>query len=134
MTRCLLVACLAFGVAGQVEGQSGAPRDTIYVADRFLGESTIGAVVVAKFDNPKIRAETLRLDAPVLTVNGREWVLGYVLVKADFDGNGYIAIWTIAGPKAVVDAHTAAILAMTKDRTKIYDHGIRRVVVRCACD
>ena len=66
--------------------------------------------------------------------DGRKWILSDILVNADFNGNGFVAIWRIAGPAAVIDRHLAQIREMTKDRNLIYDHGIRRLLVKCACD
>jgi hypothetical protein len=81
-----------------------------------------------------LRALTLRLDAEIGKFDGRVWILSDILVSTDFNGNGYIAIWRVAGPTQVIDRHLAQIVAMTKNRDMIYDHGIRRLFVKCACD
>ena len=132
--RSVFVLVLCILGAGELQAQTAAPRDTIYVADRFLRAPVQGARIVAKFGNAATRAETIRLDAVVTKVDKKDWLLGDILVNADFDGNGFIAVWTVAGPKEVIDAHINAIRALSKDRSKIYDHGIIPVVVKCACD
>jgi len=108
--------------------------DTLFVSDRYLGVSTAGAEITAKFDSPGARTAMLRLDAPIATINGRSWVLGDILVTLSVNGNGYVAVWTIAGPKTVIEAYLAAFRQIVRGRHPIYDSGVRALTVRCACD
>lgn len=117
-------------------GLAQSPRgDTLLVSDRYLVSTpAAGAALVAKFDSAAARTAMLRLDAPVTTFNGKRWLLGDILVTLDVNGNGYVATWTIAGPKEVIDAYLADFRLVVRSRHPIYDFGIRRLVVRCACD
>jgi len=76
----------------------------------------------------------LRLDAPVATINGRLWVLGDILVALSVNGNGFVAVWTVAGPKDVIEAYLAEFRSIVRTKHPIYDFGIRSLIVRCACD
>jgi hypothetical protein len=116
-------------------GQRSFARDTLFVSDRFLtSRSTAGAEIIANFGTAEARAATIRLDAPVATLDGRTWILSDILITADFNGNGYVATWKVAGPTPVIERHIAQIREMTKARDLIYDHGIRKLFVKCACD
>ena len=108
--------------------------DTLVVSDRYLGKSTAGAEITAKFDSPGARTAMLRLDAPVGTINGKLWVLADILVTLNINGNGYVAVWTVAGPKEVVATYLAAFRQIVRNRHPVYDYGLRSLVVRCACD
>jgi hypothetical protein len=114
--------------AGQARG------DTLFVSDRYLGKEVAGAEITAKFDSPDARTAMLRLDALVATIKGRRWVLGDILVTLSVNGNGFVAVWTVAGPKDVIEAYVADFRAIVRDRHPIYDFGIRSLIVRCACD
>lgn len=124
----LVLALSASPVVAQMRG------DTLFVSDRYLGKSTAGAELTAKFDSSSARTAMLRLDAPVATVNGRRWVLGDILVTLSLNGNGVVAVWTVAGPRDVIAAYLSDFRAIVRTRHPIYDFGIRSLVVRCACD
>ena len=127
-----LVALLPLKASAQSGPQAA---DTLYVADRFItGPTTAGARMSAKFMTPALRANEFRLDAPVAVYQGRTWLLDDILVSVDFNANGYVASWAVAGPKPVIDAHVGHLRDLARDRNKVYDHGIRLVVVRCGCD
>jgi hypothetical protein len=117
-----------------VNAQTTRRGDTIFVSDRYLTAATTGAEIIAKFDSVAARTSMLRLDAPVATINGKAWVLGDILVSVDLNGNGYVARWTIAGPRPVVDEYLARFRTVTRQRSPIYDSGIHALIVRCACD
>ena len=115
----------------------GQPRvgDTLFVADRFInGPGTVGARMVAKFTTAAMRANEFRLDAEVAVYKNRKWLLDDILVSVDFNANGSVATWTVAGPKSVIDAHVAHLRELALDRSKVYDHGIRFMFVKCNCD
>jgi hypothetical protein len=126
---------LSLATAAPVAAQaSPTRRDTVFVSDRFFADSTTtGARIVAKFESAEARAALLGLQGVVTTANGRQWVLGDILVHLDLVGNGYVATWSVAGPRSVVEAHLARVRELTRDRKPIYDHGIYTLVVRCAC-
>ena len=60
-------------------------------------------------------------------------MLSDILVTLDLDGNGFVAVWKIAGARRVVDAHLKHVRELAADRRVIYDFDIRRAIVRCAC-
>lgn len=126
----LLTSLVTTSAAAQVRG------DTLFVSDRYLVTPAVGAEITAKFEDDSSAARTamLRLDAPVATIDGRRWVLEDLLVTLSVNGNGSVAIWTVAGPKPVVEAYLAALRARFRSRHPIYDFGVRALVVRCACD
>ena len=108
--------------------------DTIYVADRFLGDTTVGYLLVAKFEAASTRNAELRLNRQLRVLNGKTWTLGDVIVSADFDGNGYNASWIVAGPRAVIEPYVARMRRRMADRTIIADWLVQKLIVRCACD
>jgi hypothetical protein len=135
MTRFLFLSLLLTWSSAVMQAQP-APRlkDTILVSDRFLGDTSVtGAIITAKFGAPEHRADLLRIDGLVRTGGGRSWLLSDILVTLDFNGNGFVAIWKVAGPRGVVEAHLDRVREMSKDRGMIYDFEIRRAAVRCAC-
>ena len=111
-----------------------ARGDTLFVSDRYIGKEVAGAEITAKFDASDARTTMLRLDAPVATINGRRWVLGDILVALSVNGNGFVAVWTVAGRKDVIEAYLAEFRSIVRTRHPIYDFGIRSLIVRCACD
>ena len=127
---------LALTAVACARAQAPAPRgDTIHVADRYFADTTTtGAEILAKFRTSPQRAEMLRLDAPIDSADGRRWLLEDILVSIDISANGYVATWRIAGPRRIVERYLDRVVALAKDRSVIYDHGIRRLVVKCACD
>ena len=131
-----IALCLCLVVASAVDAQRPMlPSDTLRVSAKYFSDtSTIGAVITAKFRTSPQRAAVFRLDAPIDSTGGRVWLLEDVLVSLDIDGGGFIAIWRVAGPRRVIEAHLARVLELAKDRSVIYDYDIRRAIVRCACD
>ena len=129
----MLVVC---GIAASLPAQAPqAALDTIAVSTRFIADSTtIGARIVAKFRTSEARISVLALDGVVATIEGRSWTVEDILVQLDLNGNGFVAIWTVAGPRRVIDAHLAHVLELARDRRVIYDHEIHLMPVRCACD
>jgi len=125
----LLTPLLSTSAAAQGHG------DTLFVADRYLVTAAVGARITAKFDDDSAAARTamLRLDTPIATIRGRRWVLSDVLVSLSVDGNGVVAIWTVAGPKDVIEAYLVAFRTLARGRHPIYDSGVQSLIVRCAC-
>ena len=128
-----LSALLMYAFTGSASAQSRR-GDTLFVSDRYLIGATAGAAITAKFDSSRARTAMLRLDAPVATVSGKRWVLGDILVTLGVNGNGYVAVWTVAGPRNVIDAYLTRLRTLARKRHPIYDFGINELVVRCACD
>lgn len=108
--------------------------DTLFVSDRYLGRPVAGAEITAKFDSATARTAAMRLDAPIATIDGRRWVLGDILVTLNVNGNGYVAVWTVAGPRDVIAVYLANVRESARTHHPIYDLGIRPLLVRCACD
>lgn len=133
--RPFLLSILLTCVGVQIGSAQARRGDTLFVSDNYLVDSTTAGIeLVAKFDSATARTAMLRLDAPVVTIGGKRWVLGDILVTLDINGRGYVAIWTVAGPAKVIDAYVADFRALVRNRHPIYDFGIRKMVVRCACD
>ena len=132
MRRLVVAACLTVLSARPSTAQGRG--DTLFVSDRYLGRTVTGAEITAKFDSSAARTTMLRLDAPVATIDGRRWVLGDILVGLSVNGNGVVAVWSVAGPKNVIDAYLRGFRAIVRMRHPIYDFGIRSLIVRCACD
>jgi hypothetical protein len=124
----LLVAFVAGPAAAQ------ARDDTLFVSDRYIIGPAAGAELTAKFDSSGSRTAMLRLDAPVATVTGKPWVLGDILVTLSVNGNGSVAVWSVAGPTDVIAAYLAAFREIVRASHPICDFGIRSLIVRCACD
>lgn len=133
--RALLFAALLTSLV-TASANAQARGDTLFVSDRYLANPAVGAEITAKFESDSSAARTamLRLDAPVATIDGRRWVLGDLLVTLSVNGNGYVALWTVAGPKNVIEAYLAGLRALSRKRHPIYDFGVRSLIVRCACD
>ena len=129
----LCVLVLAFS-STPLDAQPTRRGDTIYVADRFLGDSTTGYHLVAKFEAASTRNAELRLNRQLGVVNGKTWTLGDVIVSADFDGNGYNASWIVAGPRAVIEPYVDRLRKKLADRTLVADWLVQKLIVRCACD
>jgi len=55
-------------------------------------------------------------------------------VALSVNGNGFVAVWTVAGPKDVIEAYLAEFRSIVRTKHPIYDFGIRSLIVRCACD
>ncbi len=134
MTRYLLPLLLMLGVVGSANAQSAAAVDTFSVSDRFLAKSTSGANIFAKFATDSIRAAELRLDRKIGSVGKREYVLGDILVKADFNGNGAIARWMVVGPASLIGPYVERLRVLAQNPNIIYDFDVRRVFAICACD
>jgi hypothetical protein len=130
----ILLAVLSFATSLQAQNAK-PPVDTFYVADRFFADkTTTGAVIVAKFQTAKQRADLLRFETTVDSAADRVWRFDDILISLDLDGNGWVAIWRVAGPKPVVEKHLARVRELARGRSVIYDYEIRPAVVRCACD
>jgi hypothetical protein len=134
--KTLAASILVLACGAALPAQSYATRtDTVHVADRYLFDTTtMGAEVIAKFGSAAVLMRELALDLHVAEYGKRRWTLRDILVTIDFNGNGDVARWTVAGPRSVVDAHLAHIRELALNRSYIYDHGIRRRIVLCACD
>jgi hypothetical protein len=135
MFRLVFLALAILFVPTSLRGQGSLRLDTLSVADRFLSaRHTSGAVVIAHFRTAELRAAVLRLDGVVSIHENRAWLLSDILVNVDFNGNGFVATWRVVGPTPVIEAHLGQIAEIAKDRDQIYDHSIRKSVVKCACD
>lgn len=128
---CLLMLALS---SPPLDAQATRRGDTIYVADRFLGDTTVGYHLVAKYEAASVRNAEMRLESQLGEKDGKTWTLGDVIVSADFDGNGYNASWIVAGPRAIIEPYVARMRKKMADRSIIADWLIQKLVVRCACD
>jgi len=108
------VTCIAASLPAQVPIAS---QDTISVSDRFFVDSTTtGARILAKFRTAEARASMLALDGLVTTIEGRRWMIGDILVQLDLNGNGFVAVWTVAGPRRVIETHLARVRESARKR------------------
>ena len=136
MHRLLSLICvLMLAVSStSLEARSTRRGDTVYVADKFLGDSAVAYQLVAKFHADSARAAEFRLRRRLGKVNGKEWTFGDIIVSADFNSNGYNASWIVAGPRDVIEPYVARLRKTMADRNIIADWLVQKLVVRCACD
>jgi hypothetical protein len=136
MRRFILPLCALFLllVASSLEAQSDRRGDTIFVADKFLGDSAVAYQLVAKFHADSARAAEFRLRRRLGQVQGKAWTLGDIIVSADFNSNGYNASWVVAGPRDVVEPYIARLRKTMADPSVIADWLVQKLIVRCACD
>ena len=117
-----------------LEAQSDRRGDTIFVADKFLGDSAVAYQLVAKFHADSARAAEFRLRRRVAQVHGKAWTLGDIIVSAGFNSNGYNASWIVAGPRDVIEPYIARLRRTMSDTSIIADWLVQKLIVRCACD
>lgn len=130
-----MFSILSICLVARVGSAQTQRSDTLFVSSNYIVDTaTAGVELIATFDSAAARTAMLRLDAPVATLGGKRWVLGDILVSLDINGAGYVAKWTVAGPAGVIGAYVAAFRALVRSRHPIYDYGVRKLVVRCACD
>ncbi len=128
---CVLVLAL---FSRPLEAQHDRRGDTIFVADKFLGDSAVAYQLVAKFHADSARAAEFRLRRRIAQVQGKAWTLGDIIVSADFNSNGYNASWIVAGPRDVVEPYIARLRQTMADPGTIADGSVQKLIVRCACD
>lgn len=136
MLRFSLPLCAFFLLllSSPLEAQSDRRGDTIFVADKFLGDSAVAYQLVAKFHADSARAAEFRLRRRVAQIQGKAWTLGDIIVSADFNSNGYNASWIVAGPRDVVEPYVARLRKTMADPSIIADWSVQKLSVRCACD
>jgi hypothetical protein len=120
--------------ASRLDARADRRGDTIFVADKFLGDSAVGYQLVAKFHVDSVRAAEFRLRRRLAQINGKAWTFGDIIVSADFNSNGYNASWIVAGPRDVVEPYIARLRKLMADPSVIADSFVQKLVVRCACD
>ena len=136
MKRFTLPLCALFVLlcSSRLDAQSDRRGDTIFVADKFLGDSAVGYQLFAKFHADSVRAAEFRLRRRLAQINGKTWTFGDVIVSADFNSNGYNASWIVAGPRDVIEPYIARLRKLMADPSVIADSLVQKLVVRCACD
>ena len=131
---CPLCAFFLLLLSSALEAQSDRRGDTIFVADKYLGDSAVAYQLVAKFHADSARAAEFRLRRRVAQIQGKAWTLGDIIVSADFNSNGYNASWIVAGPRDVVEPYVARLRKTMADPSIIADWSVQKLIVRCACD
>ena len=121
-------------VSSPLDAQADRRGDTVFVADKFLGDSAVAYQLVAKFHADSARAAEFRLRRRVAQIHGKAWTLGDIIVSADFNSNGYNASWIVAGPRDVIEPYIARLRKTMADPIIIADWLVQKLVVRCACD
>ena len=136
MRRFILPLCALFLLlfASSLEAQSDRRGDTIFVADKFLGDSAVVYQLFAKFHADSARAAEFRLRRRLGQVHGKAWTLGDIIVSADFNSNGYNASWIVAGPRDVIEPYAARLRKTMADPSIVADWLVQKLIVRCACD
>ena len=136
MLRFSLPHCAFFLLlfSSPLEAQSDRRGDTIFVADKYLGDSAVAYQLVAKFHADSARAAEFRLRRRVAQIQGKAWTLGDIIVSADFNSNGYNASWIVAGPRDVVEPYVARLRKTMADPSIMADWSVQKLIVRCACD
>ena len=117
-----------------LEAQTDRRGDTIFVADKFLGDSAVAYQLFAKFHADSARAAEFRLRRRLARIQGKEWTLGDIIVSADFNSNGYNASWIVAGPRDVIEPYVARLRKTMADPSVVADWSVHKLIVRCACD
>ena len=105
-----------------VEAQTDRRGDTIFVADKFVGDSAVAYQLFAKVHADSARAAELRLRRRVARIQGKEWTLGDIIVSADFNSNGYNASWIVAGPRDVIEPYVARLRKTMADPSIIAEN------------
>jgi hypothetical protein len=136
MLRWLLPLCVLFVVHAPrpLGAQTERRGDTIFVADKFLGDSAVAYLLYAKFHADSARVAELRVNRRVARVNGKAWTLADIIVSADFNSNGFNASWIVAGPRDVIEPYVARLRSIMANPAIIADSIVQKLVVRCACD
>ena len=136
MHRFILPACALFLLlcSSRLEAQHDRRGDTIFVADKFLGDSAVAYQLMAKFHADSVRAAEFRLRRRVAQVHGKAWTLGDIIVSADFNSNGRNATWIVAGPRDVIEPYVARLRKTMADPSVVADWLVQKLIVRCACD
>ncbi|HEU5073763.1 MAG TPA: hypothetical protein VFU02_06310 [Polyangiaceae bacterium] len=117
-----------------LQAQADRRGDTIFVADKFLGDSAVAYQLFAKFHADSARAAEFRLRRRVAQIQGKAWTLGDIIVSADFNSNGYNASWIVAGPRDVIEPYVARLRKTMSEPSNVADWLVHKLVVRCACD
>lgn len=136
MRRVILPLCALFLLLSSSSAEAQADRrgDTIFVADKYFGDSTVAYQLVAKFHADSARAAEFRLRRRVAQIQGKAWTLGDIIVSADFNSNGYNATWIVAGPRDVIEPYVARLRKTMADPSVVADWLVQKLIVRCACD
>ena len=136
MRRFILPLCAVFLLlsSSSLEAQADRRGDTIFVADKYLGDSAVAYQLVAKFHADSARAAEFRLRRRVAQLQGKAWTLGDIIVSADFNSNGYNATWIVAGPRDVIEPYVARLRKTMADPSIVADWSVHKLIVRCACD
>ncbi len=110
--------------------------DTADVAERFLWgpEVTVGIAFAASFLTAEARAEALDLRQSLGSFDGREFVLGDVLLDLDLDGLGFNASWRVIGPNSIVEPYFTRLRVRANAHAGIHSMSTRRFAAVCACD
>ena len=121
------------------EGEIGAdpPTPVLDVGDAFwAGEGTRAAELTATFLSQETLAAYLdRSQLAARTGDGRQWVLGDILVSVEFPGAAARAIWRVAGPEEAIALYLERVreLEMAREESPIRDLGILSLEVRHCC-
>jgi hypothetical protein len=129
-----LAALFLMMSSSPLHAQADRRGDTIFVADKFLGDSAVAYQLFAKFHADSARAAEFRLRRRVGQIHGKAWTLGDIIVSADFNSNGYNASWIVAGPRDVIEPYVARLRKTMADPSVIADSLVQQLIVRCACD
>jgi hypothetical protein len=136
--RLICVALLLTAIVpGAASAQDGTQiLDTADVAERFLWgpDVTVGIAFAASFLTAEARAEALDLRQPLGSFEGRDLLLGDVLLDLNLDGLGFNASWRVIGPRSVVEAYFSRLRERANTHTGIHSMSTRRFAVVCACD
>ena len=110
-------------------------QERLFLSDRYIwtGAEGMRAVrITGKFQSAQAMVELLKLDAEVGRLADRRspnqekvWTLRAILVSIDFNANGNVATWTVAGPRRLITAYVHTLSEKNDDRSLFYDFGAR---------
>jgi hypothetical protein len=106
---------------------SNASRLGGEVADRFLAmgiEKSRAVLITAKLASREEMGRWLSLDRLVGEFDRRNWRLGDILVRADYNTNGDSVAWIVCGPSLLIAEYTRTLQDSFAKRDGFYDLGI----------
>jgi hypothetical protein len=131
------------GMAEEADGEPGPddeeePGDAPVILDVgepfWVGEETEGAELVGRFRSPEAMDAALDRAQRVASWDGRDWLLGDILVSVDFRGGRDGASWQVAGPGPVIQRYVTDLQEAAGDRSPLLELGVLPLEVRHCCE
>jgi hypothetical protein len=135
MKPAALIAVVFLAMSTSKAQQSRIPNNEIVlpVADQYYWagpEGNLGIELIAKFQSEEKLTDILNLHKEVGTFKAKKypfnttrWDLRDILISADLNGSGSVAIWRVSGPKPLLLGYLEDLKKGYEDRTVFYDFG-----------